>query len=248
LARTAGKGRCSSGLNAMDFRTIADNLPLYINGLGVTIQLLCLALVAGLLMAIPLGVMRASRNPLLWLIPWLFIWFFRGTPLLVQVYLIYHGLAQFEAVRHNEWMWLIFKEAYWCAAIGFALNTAAYTAEIIRGAIVQTPYGEIEAAQACGMSRWAVQIRIVLPGACRRALPAYGNEVIFMLHGTAVAGVVTIVDLFGAAKIVSARHFVPFESFLTAGAFYLLLTFVIVFAFKQWERRWHAHLRVRGSA
>jgi arginine/ornithine transport system permease protein len=95
------------------------------------------------------------------------------------------------------------------------------------------------------MSPGTIRWRIVLPGALRRALPAYGNEVIFMLHGTAVAGVITIVDLFGAARIVNARHFVPFESFLTAAMFYLCLTFLIVTGFKLWERRWHAHLRAR---
>ncbi|MFT5449377.1 MAG: arginine/ornithine transport system permease protein [Gammaproteobacteria bacterium] len=228
----------------MDLQVIIDNLPLFLRGVWITVQLLVLALLAGLVIALPLGLMRASRNPVLWFGPWLFIWFFRGTPLLVQIYMIYHGFAQFEAVRESPWLWSVFKEAYWCAAIGFALNTAAYTAEILRGAIEQTAWGELEAARACGMSKWQVQRHIVLPGACRRALPAYGNEVIFMLHGTAVAGVITIVDLFGAAKIVSSRHFVPFESFLTAGAFYLLLTFLIVFVFKHWERRWQAHLEV----
>lgn len=231
----------------MDVQIIIDNLPLYFSGLWITVQLLCLALLAGLLLAVPLGMLRASRHRALWVMPWLFIWFFRGTPLLVQIYMLYHGLAQFDAIRQSEWLWPILKEAYWCAVIGFSLNTAAYTAEIIRGAIAQTPYGEIEAARACGMSPWRVQRHIVLPGACRRALPAYGNEVIFMLHGTAVAGVITIVDLFGAAKIVSSRHFVPFESFLAAGVFYLLLTFVIVFAFKHWEQGWHAHLHERRA-
>ncbi len=229
----------------MDFGVIAENLPLYFKGLWVTLQLLVLALVLGLVIAVPVAMMRASRNPLVWGLPWLYIWFFRGTPLLVQIFMLYHGMAQFDAIRENALLWPIFKEAYWCAVIGFCLNTGAYTAEILRGAIEQTPYGEIEAARACGMSPGKVQRRIVLPGAFRRALPAYGNEVIFMLHGTAVAGVITIVDLFGAAKIVNSRHFVPFESFLTAGLFYLCLTFLIVFLFKVWESRWHAHLRPR---
>ena len=231
----------------MDFSVIAESLPLYLDGLWLTVQLLVMALVVGLVIAIPVGMLRASRNPLLWSLPWLYIWFFRGTPLLVQTFMLYHGFAQFDAVRESAVLWPVLKEAYWCAIIAFSLNTGAYTAEIVRGAIVQTPYGEIEAARACGMSAWTVQRRIVLPGALRRALPAYGNEVIFMLHGTAVAGTITLVDLFGAAKIVNARHFVPFESYLTAGLFYLCLTFALVFAFKVWETRWHAHLRGRGG-
>jgi arginine/ornithine transport system permease protein len=231
----------------MDLEVIAENLPLYLKGTWVTIQLLVVALAAGLLIAVPVAMMRASRNPFVWVVPWLYIWFFRGTPLLVQVFMLYHGLAQFDAIRESELLWPVLKEAYWCAAIAFALNTGAYTAEIVRGAIEQTPHGEVEAARACGMSPWTIQRRVVLPGAFRRALPAYGNEVIFMLHGTAVAGVITIVDLFGAAKIVNARHFVPFESFLTAGLFYLCLTFLIVLGFRVWERRWHAHLRPRAT-
>jgi len=171
----------------------------------------------------------------------------RGTPLLVQVFLIYHGFAQFEVLRESV-LWVVFKEAYWCALIAFSLNTAGYTAAIIRGAIQQTPRGELEAASACGMRPAVALRRVVLPSALRRALPAYGNEVIFMLHGTVIAGVITLVDLFGAAKIVNARHFVPFESFIAAGFFYLCLTFLIVWLFKVAERKWHAHLRPRAAA
>ena len=169
-----------------------------------------------------------------------------GTPLLVQMFLLYYGMGQFEAVRESV-LWILFKEAYWCAITAFALNTAGYTAEILRGAIEQTPFGETEAAQACGMSKSTMYRRIILPGSFRRALPAYGNEVIFMLHGSALAGVITIVDLFGAAKIVNARYFVPFESFITAGFFYLCCTFCIVWFFKWIEKHWYAHLRPRIS-
>ena len=228
----------------MDFTAVIDNLPLYLSGLNVTIQLLLGSLLCGLLLALPLGVAAASQHWWLHASPRAFIYFMRGTPLLVQMFLIYYGLAQFEPLRESV-LWAVFREAYWCALIAFSLNTAGYTAEIVRGAIAQTAHGEIEAARACGMSARQTRRRIILPSACRRALPAYGNEVIFMLHGTALAGVITIVDLFGAAKIVNARHFVPFESFLAAGAFYLCLTFLIVFLFQRAERKWHAHLHVR---
>ncbi len=230
----------------MDFAVIIDNLPLYLDGLRVTIELLILSLLCGLALAVPVGVAAASGNALIHAIPRGFIYFMRGTPLLVQVFLIYHGFAQFDFLRES-FLWVVFKEAYWCALIAFSLNTAGYTAEIIRGAIRQTPSGEIEAARACGMSRAVMLRRVVLPSAFRRALPAYSNEVIFMLHGTVLAGVITIVDLFGAAKIVNARHFVPFESFIAAGFFYLCLTFLIVYLFKQVERKWHVHLRPRRT-
>lgn len=228
----------------MDFAPIAENIDLYLEGLWTTIQLVFLALVAGFVIAVPTALLRISRNPLLWALPWAYIYFFRGTPLLVQLFMIYHGLGQFEAIRESM-LWPVLREAYWCALIAFALNTGAYTAEILRGAIEQTPWGEIEAAKAFGMSRFTRYRRIVLPSAFRRALPAYGNEVIFMLHGSAVASVVTVVDLLGAGRIVNARYFAPWEAYITAGLFYLCLTFAIVWLFKQVEHRWHAHLRAR---
>ncbi|MDX1512430.1 MAG: ABC transporter permease [Gammaproteobacteria bacterium] len=230
----------------MDFQVIIDNLPLYISGLWVTLQLVAMSLVLGLLLSVPLALAARSSNILISFPPKAYIYFFRGTPLLVQMYIIYYGMAQFEAVRES-FIWVVFQEAYWCALIAFSLNTAAYTAEILRGAMEQTPFGEVEAAKACGMSKPTMYRRIILPGAFRRALPAYGNEVIFMLHGSALAGVITIVDLFGAARIVNSRHFVPFESYITAGFFYLVVTFMIVWLFKIWEKHWHAHLRPRES-
>ena len=228
----------------MDYEVILSNIPLYFEGLWVTIQLVFLALVLGFVLALPIALLGTSRYQWVRFFPKAYIYFFRGTPLLVQMFMIYHGMGQFELVRESV-IWIVFKEAYWCALIAFALNTAGYTAEILRGTIEQTPYGEIEAARACGMSKSTLYRRIILPGTFRRALPAYGNEVIFMLHGSALAGVVTIVDLFGAAKIVNSRHFVPFESLITAGFFYLCLTFMIVWLFKKLEFSWYAHLRPR---
>ncbi len=228
----------------MDYEVIFSNIPLYFEGLWVTIQLVLMALVLGFFLALPIALLATSKNILLRVPPKTYIYFFRGTPLLVQMFMIYHGMGQFEAIRESV-IWIVFKEAYWCALIAFALNTAGYTAEILRGTIEQTPFGEIEAARACGMSKTTLYRRIILPGTFRRALPAYGNEVIFMLHGSAVAGVITIVDLFGAAKIVNSRYFVPFESFITAGFFYLCVTFIIVGLFKKLEFRWYAHLHPR---
>jgi len=230
----------------MDIQVIIANLPLYFEGLWTTIRLVFTALMVGLCLAVPIALLAASRNKWVRLLPKAYIYFFRGTPLIVQMYMIYHGMAQFAPVR-DSFLWVIFKEAYWCALISFALNTAGYTAEILRGAIEQTDFKEIEAAKTFGMSRAMIYRRIILPSAFRRALPAYGNEVIFMLHGSALAGVITIVDLFGAAKIVNARSFVPFESFITAGLFYLVLTFFIVWGFKKAEYFWLAYLRPRVS-
>jgi arginine/ornithine transport system permease protein len=230
----------------MDIQVIIDNLPLYFQGLWTTILLVVSSLGIGLFLAVPIALLATAKKKWISFLPKAYIYFFRGTPLLVQMFMIYHGMGQFEIV-HQSFLWTIFKEAYACALIAFALNTAGYTGEILRGTIEQTPFGEIEAAKACGMSVAMVYRRIILPSTFRRALPAYGNEVIFMLHGSALAGVITIVDLFGAAKIVNSRSFVPFESFLTAGFFYLCLTFLIVWGFKRVEHRFHAYLRPRES-
>jgi arginine/ornithine transport system permease protein len=230
----------------MDFQVIIDNLPLYFRGLGVTLLLVISSLLVGLCLAIPIALLASAKDKRINFLPKAYIYFFRGTPMLVQMYMIYHGMGQFDIVRES-FLWNIFKEAYACALAAFALNTAGYTAEILRGAIVQTAFGELEAAKACGMSTFLTYKRVILPSAFRRALPAYGNEVIFMLHGSALAGVITIVDLFGAAKIVNSRYFMPFESFITAGLFYLGLTFLIVWVFKKAEHHFHRYLRPREA-
>jgi arginine/ornithine transport system permease protein len=228
----------------MDLNVIRESLPLYLEGLWTTISLVTAALVLGLLLAVPLAILRTSRNPLVSWPVFGFTYFFRGTPLLVQLFMIYYGAAQFVGLRES-FAWPLLSQAWFCALLAFTLNTAAYTTEIIRGAIQATPHGEVEAARACGMSPSLMFRRILLPSAFRRALPAYGNEVIFMLHGSAVASVVTIVDLTGAARIVNSRYYTPYEAFLTAAAFYMVLTFTIVGLFRLLERHWHAHLKPR---
>jgi arginine/ornithine transport system permease protein len=228
----------------VNFTAIAENLPAYWQGLLTTLQLLLLALAFGLVGAVPLGVLRASRRWWLWGPVWLYTYVIRGTPMLVQLFLIYYGLAQFDAVRESLlWPWL--SNAWFCAVLAFALNTCAYTTEMIGGAIRATPHGEVEAARSLGMSGAMLMRRIVLPSALRRCLPAYSNEVIMMLHGTSLASVVTLLDLTGAAREMNSRTYLPFESFITAAVFYLALTFVLVALFHRAEARWLAHLRAR---
>jgi arginine/ornithine transport system permease protein len=162
----------------------------------------------------------------------------RGTPMLVQLFLIYYGLAQFEVRESFLWPWL--SSATFCACLAFAINTSAYTAEIIAGSLKATPNGEIEAAKAMGMSRFKMYRRILLPSALRRALPQYSNEVIMMLQTTSLASIVTLIDITGAARTVNAQYYLPFEAYITAGVFYLCLTFILVRLFKMAERRWLA--------
>nr|WP_214658356.1 ABC transporter permease [Pseudomonas folii] len=221
-------------------------MPLYFAGLLTTLELLGMALAFGLLAALPLGLMRVSRKPWVNLPAWLYTYVIRGTPMLVQLYLIYYGLSQFAAVRESFlWPWL--SSATFCACLAFAINTSAYTAEIIAGSLKATPAGEIEAARAMGMSKSKMYRRILLPSALRRALPQYSNEVIMMLQTTSLASSVTLVDITGAARAVNSESFLPFEAFITAGVFYLCLTFILVRLFKLAERRWLGYLAPRKA-
>ncbi len=228
----------------MNFGIILDNLGLYWQGLLLTVQLTVLSLALGLGLAIPLSIVANSGNSLARGLVFSYSYFFRGTPLLVQIYLIYFGAGQFEGIRDSV-LWPVLSQAYWCALIAFALNTGAYTTEMLRGAIKATPRGEIEAARSVGMSTAMMYRRIILPSAFRRALPAYGNEMIFMLQGTSLASVITLVDLTGAARIINSRYYSPYEAFITAGLLYMALTFTIVMLVKWLERYWFAYLRPR---
>lgn len=235
----------------MDFSLIWNSLPEFVRGAWVSLQLVGISLVFGLCGALPLAVMRVSSNP--WLMRPVFVYTYvvRGTPMLVQLLVVYYGLAQFDWLQ-QQWeagnaFWLLFRQPFFCALLAFALNTCAYTIEIIAGCIRAIPHGEIEAAQAMGMDYFTLLRRIVLPAAMRRAIPAYSNEVIFMLQGSAIASAVTLVDLTGAARNVYSRHFAPFEAFIFAGLVYLLLTFAIVGLFRLAEKRWLAHLKPRQA-
>ncbi len=225
----------------MDFAIITGNIDIYLQGLQNTLILVSISLVFGLVMAIPLAVLRTSAGFYVQAPIRAFVYFFRGTPLLVQMFLVYYGFGQFEFMRQSA-LWPFFKEAYFCALFTFALNTCAYTTEIIRGAIVATPHGEIEAARAAGMSTFLMLRRIVLPSAFRRALPAYSNEIIFMLHGSSLASVITIIDITGAARIINSRYYSPYEAFLTAAVLYMAITFSIVYLVRKLEKRWQGHL------
>lgn len=237
----------------MDFETLLqpETLALYAHGVGTTLELLAITLACGLVLSIPLAVLRASPSRVVALPVAAFTFVVRGTPLLVQVYLIYYGVAQLDWVQARWdaiWPWVWFKAPLFCTLVAFALNTTAYTIELVAGAIRETPHGEIEAGESFGMGRATLLARIVLPSALRRALPAYGNEAILMLHATSVASVVPgIVDITGAANSVYATTYLPFEAYIAAAVIYLALTFVLVSCLHWIERRALAHLRASGS-
>lgn len=229
-------------MDALD--AILPELPDLLPAVWLTIKLTVIASLLGLLFAVPLSILALSKNRFITLPIELFSYFFRGTPLLVQIYLIYFGLGQFEAVRKSGWLWdHVLTDAYKCALIAFTLNTCAYTIEIFKGALKQTPKGEIEAGIAFGMSKFTLFRRIIFPSGFRRALPAYSNEVIFMLHGTAQASVLTLIDILGWARRVYSITYSPFIPFLIAAIVYLLLTFVLITIFRYCEKRWLSHLK-----
>ena len=228
----------------LDFSVLGDFWGLLLQGtfwtVAITVLAGLLSYVGGVLFAVV-----ALYGPAMIRWPFrLFEGLFLGTPLLLQLFLIYYGLAQFEAVRESFlWPWL--SSATFCACLAFAVNTSAYTAEIIAGSLKATPNGEIEAAKAMGMSRFKLYKRILLPSALRRALPQYSNEVIMMLQTTSLASIVTLIDITGAARTVNAQFYLPFEAYITAGVFYLCLTFILVKLFKLAERRWLSYLAPR---
>lgn len=210
----------------MNVDLMIESLPALLEGTGLTLQLVAQALVAGFLIALPTALMRLSRNPVARGASYGFVFFFRGTPLLVQIFLIYYGLSQFQAVRDSA-LWPILREPYWCALIAFSLNTAAYTAEILRGGILSVPRGQIEAAKASGMSPVLRFRRIVWPQAIRNALPAYGNEIILLIKASSLASTVTLLDLTGVARTLIAETYRPMEMLAMAGLVYLVLTFIV---------------------
>ncbi len=210
----------------MDLRLMVDSLPQLLLGMLATLELVALSGALGVVLAVPVALARVSPRAWVRAAPLGYIFFLRGTPLLVQIFLVYYGLGQFETVRESV-LWPVLREAYWCAIIAFTLNTSAYTAEILRGAIQAVPPGEVEAARALGMSHALTLRRVVLPRAVRMALPAYGNEVILMVKGSALASTITLLDLTGMARTIIAKTYKPLEIFLAAGLLYLLITLVI---------------------
>jgi arginine/ornithine transport system permease protein len=235
----------SQWLNQNDIFTVMTLLE-YWNGLVNTVHLVFLSLLIGLVIALPLAILRTVRNPFVSGPIWVYTYLFRGTPLLIQLYIIYYGVAQIPGIQETFW-WTVFREPFYPALLAFTLNTAAYTTEIVRGAIIATPMGEIEAAKAYGMS-WMLRMRrIILPNAARRAVQAYSNEVIFMLHASAIASVVTMVDLTGAARNIYARTYAPFDAFIFVALIYLMLTFILVFVFRKLENHLLRHQRPANS-
>lgn len=226
-----------------------EHLAMYGQGLITTLWLLLSCLLIGFVLALLTALALTSRSRLLAKLAGSFTYFVRGTPLLIQVYLIYYGLGQLEWIQarwDDVWPWTYFKQPFFCALLAFALNNAGYTAEMLAGAIRETSPGEVEAARAMGMSRFQVMSRIVLPSAMRRTLPPYSNEVVQMLHSTSLASVVpTLTDVTAVASRIYSDFYLPFEAYLAAAVIYLCVTFALIGTFRLLEKRFLAYLSPR---
>jgi octopine/nopaline transport system permease protein len=215
-----------------------ESLPRLLKATKLTVELTFLSLFFGIFVGIFFAVLRTSKNKFFYYISYYYSYIFRGTPLLVQIFIIYFGLGQVEWIR-DSFLWMVLKEPYSCAILAFTLNTGAYSSEIFRSAFETINKGVVEAAKSLGINKINTFFKIKLPIAIRQSLPAYGNEMILMLKGTSLASTVTLLDLTGVAKHIISTTFRPVEVFIVAGGIYLLMTFIIHNFIKFLEKKYN---------
>ena len=221
----------------MDISLMITSIPKLLSATLITLKLLSLSLFFGLFIGFVFAILRLNKNSIINKFAYVYSYVFRGTPLLVQIFIIYFGLGQIEYFR-STFLWVVFKEPFWCAIIAFTLNTGAYTSEILRSAFETIKPGIIEAGKSLGISNKIIFYKIQIPIAIRQSLPAYGNEIILMMKGTSLASTVTIMDLTGVAKYIISTTFKPIEVFIVAGGIYLFMTFVIHTLIKYLEKKY----------
>ena len=207
-----------------------------VEGIPLTLQVVSISTILGIFLAVAVALMRISGNRLMSLPAYYFVYLIRGTPLLLQLYFVYYGLSQFEAIRESI-LWPILKEPYWCGIITLTISTGAYSSEIIRGGILSVSKNYIEASGALGLSQIKTFMLITLPITVRQALPAYGNELILMVKATSLISIVTLMEITGIARTIISKTYAPVEIFLVAGSIYLVINFIIVMFVNLAERR-----------
>ena len=220
----------------MDIDLIIASFPKLLGGALITLKLLSASMFFGIFIGLFFAILRIKNN-FLSKIAYGYSYVFRGTPLLVQIFIIYYGFAEIDLIRET-FLWEAFKEPYWCAIIAFALNTGAYTSEILRSAFETIKIGYIEAGKSLGISKKLIFYKIQIPIAIKQSLPAYGNEIILMLKGTSLASTVTLMDITGIAKYIISTTFKPIEVFIVAGSIYLFMTFLIHNLIKYLEKKY----------
>ena len=221
----------------MDIELMINSFPKLLNATLITLKLLSVSLILGLFIGLGFAILRMNNNKLINKFAYGYSYIFRGTPLLVQIFIIYFGLGQIEYLR-TTFLWVVLKEPYWCAIIAFSLNTGAYTSEILRSAFQTIKPGYLEAGRSLGIPSKIIFTKIQIPIAIKQSLPAYGNEIILMLKGTSLASTVTFMDLTGVAKYIISTTFKPVEVFIVAGGIYLFMTFIIHNVIKYLEKKY----------
>jgi His/Glu/Gln/Arg/opine family amino acid ABC transporter permease subunit len=219
---------------------IVENQQAFLRGIGLTLELLILSAVIAFLLAVPLALMRVSHRAIPRRFAYLYMYLFRGTPLLTQLFLIYYGLAQFDAVKNSP-LWPILREPWPCALIALSLNMSAYVAEVLRGGIQGVPTGEREAGLAMGLTAFQLNRRIILPRAFRIALPALGNEMVVQMKSTALISTITLLDVTGVARRIATRTYST-DALFIAGIIYVVMTWAIGCGFRLAEGRMNRYL------
>lgn len=217
------------------------------SGVAITLWLLVISVVLGGCLAVLLSIARVSPIKAIRFPVWLFTYVFRGTPLYVQLLVFYSGMYTLEIVKGTELLNAFFRSGLNCTLLALTLNTCAYTTEIFAGAIRSVPHGEIEAARAYGFSTFKLYRCIIMPAALRTALPAYSNEVILMLHSTALAFTATVPDLLKVARDINSATYQPFVAFGIVAVLYLIISYVLISLFRKAEKRWLAHVKPSSS-
>ncbi len=225
-----------------DFGLLFGSLPKLLAGLGLTLELLFLSSAIGLMLAVITLLMRISGRWFLVAPAVAYIYVFRGTPILVQIFIIYYGLPQFEFIRESV-LWLILREPFWCAVIALSLNAGAYVSEILRGGVLGVDKGILEAASALGLSKARRFVYITSPIAIRLSLPAYSNDIISMTKATALASTITLLDMTGVARTLVAQTFAPYEVFISAAIIYMIMAWMIQKGFGMLEKRMSRYLK-----
>jgi len=238
----AGIGLVVYLASAYDPDLFARFAPNYLSGLKVTLSLVGLSVLLGALLSVPVAWARTAKNPLLAGPAYGFVYFFRGTPLLAQAFLIYYGMGSFRPQLEALGLWVFFRDAWYCALLAFTLNTAAYQAEILRGAVQSVPLGQWEGGAALGLPRWLILRKIVLPQALIVALRPYGNEIILLIKGSAVVAIVTVYDLMGETRYAFSRTF-DYQTYLWAAIFYLAIVETLRQVWNILETRLTRHLK-----
>lgn len=215
--------------------TILPYLPQLFSGTVLTLILMLSSLALALVLATLMTMVLYSENVWLKKPVNLLIFFIRGTPLLVQIFLLYYGAGQFAWLRASP-LWYILREPMSCAIIALSVNSACYTTIIFQGAIQSVPENEAAACAALGMSRWQAFWRIIFPRALRLAMPACSNEVLMILKGTSLASTITLLELMGVTQQLIARTYAPAGFYLAAGMLYLALNGLIMLIFRMLDK------------